>query len=154
MAELQCGPTDVKFYISYKINSDSKVPFSMEKTRAISFLSGWWELRGLPYMTTAKCSDILTLPLVTVINQLILFISSAFWGTPSPTHCGRHIWKPLTLTFIPFKSGSLSFVSVRSVFPPQHEKITLGRKRKRIQVQSDDPTMLGDVQKVSLYDII
>ena len=58
------------------------------------------------------------------------------------------------MTFIPLKSGSLSFVSVRSVFPPQHEKITLGRKRKRIQVQSDDPTMLGDVQKVSLYDII
>ena len=27
-------------------------------------------------------------------NLLILFLSSAFWGPPSPTHCGRHIWKP------------------------------------------------------------
>ena len=107
--------------------------------------------RGFPYMTSVQFLDFLTQPLppVTHRDQLILFLLSAFWGPPSPTHCGRHIWKPLTLTFIPFKSGSLSFVSVRSVFPPQHEKITLGRKRKRIQVQSDDLTMLGDVQKVS-----
>ena len=32
---------------------------------------------------------------VTVTNQLILFLSSAFGGPPpAPTHCGRHIWKP------------------------------------------------------------
>ena len=31
--------------------------------------------------------------LVTVTNLLILFLSSAFWGPPHPTHCGRHILK-------------------------------------------------------------
>ena len=25
-------------------------------------------------------------------NQLVLFLSSAFWGPPS--QCGRHLWKP------------------------------------------------------------
>ena len=34
------------------------------------------------------------LPLVTHRNQLILFLLSAFWGPLSPTHCGRHVWKP------------------------------------------------------------
>ena len=34
------------------------------------------------------------LPLVTCINQLILFVSSAFCGPPSPIHCGSHMWKP------------------------------------------------------------
>ena len=43
-------------------------------------------------MTSAKCSEFL--PLVTVTNQLILLLSSAFWGPPSPTHCGRDKWKP------------------------------------------------------------
>ena len=35
-------------------------------------------------------------PLVTVTNQLILFLSFAFcfWGPPSPTLSGRHLWKP------------------------------------------------------------
>ena len=38
-------------------------------------------LRGLPYKTSAKFSDFLTPPpLVTVTNQLILFLLSAFWG--------------------------------------------------------------------------
>ena len=32
--------------------------------------------------------------LVTVTIQLILFLSSAFWGPPSPSPSGRHIWKP------------------------------------------------------------
>ena len=34
----------------------------------------------------------LPLPPVTVANQQILFLLSAFWVPP--THCGRHIWKP------------------------------------------------------------
>ena len=44
-------------------------------------------------------SDFLTpSPLVTVTNQLIVFLSSAIWGHPlPPTYCGRHIWKPLYL---------------------------------------------------------
>ena len=43
-------------------------------------------------MTSATFSDFLTpFPLVTVTNQLILFLPSAFWGTP-PTHCGRHTY--------------------------------------------------------------
>ena len=63
--------------------------------------------------------------------------------------CGK--W--LTLTFIPFKSGSLTSVSLYGVFPPHHcerrrrrEKIHLGRKRKRIQIHSDDMTMSGAAQ--------
>ena len=41
--------------------------------------------QGLPSMTSAKVSDFFTqFPLVTVTNQLILFLSSAFWGPPSP----------------------------------------------------------------------
>ena len=32
--------------------------------------------------------------LVTVTNQLILLLLSAFWETPPPTHFGGHIWKP------------------------------------------------------------
>ena len=35
--------------------------------------------------------------LVTVINQQILVLSSAFWGPPSPIYCGRHRWKPPSL---------------------------------------------------------
>ena len=52
--------------------------------------------RGRPYMMSAKCSDILTpSPLVTVTNQLVLFLMSAFRGHPSPQpKYGRHIWKP------------------------------------------------------------
>ena len=49
--------------------------------------------RGLPYMTSANFSDFFYPP-VTVTNQLILFLLSAFWGPPPPIHCGRHIWKP------------------------------------------------------------
>ena len=50
-------------------------------------------IRGLPYMTSSKFSDILTpSPPVTVTNQLFLFLSPSFWGPP--IHCGRHIWKP------------------------------------------------------------
>ena len=39
--------------------------------------------RGLPYMTSAKISDFFD-PLVTVKNQLIVFLLSAFWGPPPP----------------------------------------------------------------------
>ena len=37
--------------------------------------------------------------LVTYRNQLILFPSSAFWGPPSPSRCGRHIWKAPYVVF-------------------------------------------------------
>ena len=42
--------------------------------------------RGLPYVTSAKFSDFFLPPppVVTVTNQLILFLSSAFWGQPLP----------------------------------------------------------------------
>ena len=40
-------------------------------------------------------------PPVTVTNQLILFLSSAFWGPPPPTQYGRHIWKPPYLAIRP-----------------------------------------------------
>ena len=40
---------------------------------------------GLPYMTSAKCSDFLTpFPHVTVTNQLILFLFVCFLGNPCP----------------------------------------------------------------------
>ena len=40
-------------------------------------------VRGLPYMTSAKFSDFLTpSPIVTVTNQLMVFLSSAFLRTP------------------------------------------------------------------------
>ena len=48
-------------------------------------------------MTSAKFSDFLTpSPIVTVTNQLMVFLSSAFWRTHAPplTHFGRHIRKP------------------------------------------------------------
>ena len=45
-------------------------------------------------MTSAKISGFLQPPLVTVTNQLILFLLYAFGGPPLPTHCGRHIWRP------------------------------------------------------------
>ena len=40
---------------------------------------------GLPFMTSANISDFSDppFPLVTYRNQLILFLSSAFWGPPS-----------------------------------------------------------------------
>ena len=42
-------------------------------------------VRGLPYMTSAKFSYFfIPIPLVTVTNQMILFLLSAFWGPPSP----------------------------------------------------------------------
>ena len=47
-------------------------------------------------MTSAKFSDFFT-PSPHVTDQLILFLSSAFWGPPPPTHCGHHIWKPLNM---------------------------------------------------------
>ena len=52
-------------------------------------------LRGLPYMMSVTFSDFFDpLLLVTVTNQLIMFLPTAFWGPPPPTHCGRHTWKP------------------------------------------------------------
>ena len=52
--------------------------------------------KGLPYMTSTHFSDFFDLPssLVTVTNQLIVFLSSAFWGPLPPSHCGHHISKP------------------------------------------------------------
>ena len=49
--------------------------------------------RGLPYMTSAKCPDFFTPP--SHIQKSADFVPSVcFLGTPSPTHCRRHIWKP------------------------------------------------------------
>ena len=53
-------------------------------------------------MTSATFCDFLTpSPLVTVTNQLILFLLSAFW------EFGRHIWKPLNS-----EAGKLDYVEV------------------------------------------
>ena len=51
---------------------------------------------GLPFMTSANISDFSDppFPLVTYRNQLILFLSSAFWGPPFPSQFGRHTWNP------------------------------------------------------------
>ena len=52
-----------------------------KQTRVSSYF-----LEGLPYITSAKFSDFFTpSPLVTVTNQQILFLLSAFWGPPSPS---------------------------------------------------------------------
>ena len=54
--------------------------------------------KGLPYMTSARFSDILTpSPLVTVTNQLVLFLSSAFWGPPPPSTADVIYGRPPTL---------------------------------------------------------
>ena len=55
--------------------------------------------RGLPYMMSGKISDLLT-PLVTVTNQLILFLSSAFWGLLSP-HPLRTSYMEAPLSILP-----------------------------------------------------
>ena len=47
------------------------------------------------------------LPPVTVTNQLILFLLSAFWG-PHPLHCGRHTWKPPCITLE--NNGAVVFI--------------------------------------------
>ena len=55
-------------------------------------------------MTSAKLSDIFTPPpFVTVTNQLILFLLSAFWGPPSP-HPMRtsYMEAPLRKVSVPF----------------------------------------------------
>ena len=52
-------------------------------------------------MTSAKFSDFLTpSPIVTVTNQLMVFLSSAFLRPPL-THFGRHIWKPPNTIYAP-----------------------------------------------------
>ena len=102
--------------------------FSFESTK-LGFLSG---LRVLPYMMSKKLSDFFyPLPLVTVANQLILFLLSAFWGPPPPTHCRRHIWKPpeennLNRSGLSFRDqvGTLSLL----LFPFSELKWRLGRQ--------------------------
>ena len=55
----------------------------------------WKRGRGTSIYDVHPISGLLTpSPLVTVSNQLILFLSSSFWGPPPPTDCGRHIWMP------------------------------------------------------------
>ena len=55
-------------------------------------------VRGLPYMTSAKFSDFWTpSPPFTVTNQLILFLSSAFWGPPPPPTADVIYGNPLTI---------------------------------------------------------
>ena len=46
-------------------------------------------------MMSEKCSDFFyPHPLVMYIIQATLFLLSAFWVPPPPTHCRHHIWKP------------------------------------------------------------
>ena len=68
---------------------------------------------GLPHMKSAKLSEFWTPPPHTAyINQLILFLFSAFWGPPPPpTNCGRHIWKPLA-------SSREGQKNISGIFPP------------------------------------
>ena len=58
--------------------------------------------RGLPYVTSAKFSDFFyPLPQL-LLSQISWFCSFhlLFGDNPSPTHCGRHIWKPPTWNVI------------------------------------------------------
>ena len=58
---------------------------------------------GLPYMTSAKSSDFLTpSPLVVDRNQLILFLSSAFWDPlyPHPLRTS-YMEAPFRVRFLP-----------------------------------------------------
>ena len=64
-----------------------------ESNRRLDLAHGTAVLRGLPYMTFAKLSAFWTPP-VTYINQLILFLSSAFFDPPC------HIQK--SVDFVPF----------------------------------------------------
>ena len=54
-------------------------------------------------MTSSKLLDF---PPIT--NQLILFLSSAYWGPPSPTPCGRHILKSPKITTKPVEDEAKS----------------------------------------------
>ena len=93
----------------------SQTLFVKFKFAPVTFVPFNCAIRGLPYMTSAKCSGFSTssppcrchksadfvpfvcflgTPPVAVTNQLISFQPSAFLGPPPPTHCGRHIWKP------------------------------------------------------------
>ena len=62
--------------------------------RITSSILGQVIFRGLPYMTSAKFSDLLT-PLPLSLSQISWFWSSRLlFGDPPPTHCERHMWKP------------------------------------------------------------
>ena len=62
---------------------ERKAERRMNKKRRNRSINSTMMAWGLPYMTSAKCWDFFNhSPLVTYINQLILFLSSAFWGPP------------------------------------------------------------------------
>ena len=90
IASSQCGGEIGQ--IEFEARSSCLQPLALFFNEINGEIAFWpTNLRGLPYMTSAKMT---TSPLVTYINQLILFPKSAFWGPPPPLECGRHIWKP------------------------------------------------------------
>ena len=65
---------------------------------------------GLPYMTSAKYPDFFTPSASCHKSADVPFV--CFLGTPPPTHCGRHIWKPpiyLSLLHLPFGHSEVSY---------------------------------------------
>ena len=85
------------------------------------------DLRGLLYMTSANFSDFWTpSPLVTVSNQLILFLL-LFWDPLPPNHCGRHIWKPplLGTIFSPRSANRVLYIGDLVARPSSEPSLVL-----------------------------
>ena len=62
---------------------------------------------GLPVMTSRKFTDfVYPLPLVTITNQLIVFLSSAFWGPAPPLSAEIIDGSPLLLLHLPLSNNS------------------------------------------------
>ena len=96
---------------------------------------------GLPYMTSATFSDLLT---PTYTNQLILFLSSAFWGPPPPLefeviygislvkNSGLYL-KPTHYSQPTVLRGRLPAAVLRGRGLPERRAVRGGRVRGRLQ---------------------
>ena len=81
-------------------------------------------IRGLPYMTSATFwGSFDPLPLVSVVNQFIVFLSSAFWGPLPQQLWTSHMDAPLAIfppiiirALISFLSAPSSSLDLRSSF--------------------------------------
>ena len=111
-----------------------------EKFRILS-LSLRMRTRGLPYMTSAKFSYFLNPPcLCQKWADFVPFV--CFSGTPSPTHCGRHIWKPPSPVSITISATVVVNVSQSVIHSLRSWSKGLPREIV-VQWQSDRLTLLG-----------
>ena len=79
------------------------LPCAVHRAAAVILPEVW----GLPYVTSAKFSDFLTTsPLLTVTNQLIVFLSSAIWGHPPSPHLLRTSYMEAPLSPAPRHDGA------------------------------------------------